>query len=220
MTYVSFLRAECHLVWRRKQNMVNSVLFFLLVVVLFPLGIDATPMFLSKAASGIIWCAAALAILTSVESLFKEDYHDGSLEQWLVSGLSVPILVLIKMALHWLFIALPLLLLSPVLSEVLYLPDNSFWPLFMSLMLATPSLFLLGGIGSAVTVSLRQGGVLMLLIVLPLYLPIIIFATSVTKTAQVGLPYDAPLAILGAIFFVSLVVSPLMTAISIKASVN
>ncbi|BFM49288.1 heme exporter protein CcmB [Marinomonas sp. THO17] len=198
----------------------NSLLFFLLVIVLFPLGIDSSEVFLSKAAGGIIWCATALACLLSVEALFKEDYHDGSLEQWVVSGLSLPILVLLKVILHSVMVILALIIMLPLLSQMLFLPANSFWPLLLSLLLAVPSLFLLGGIGAAVTVSLRQGAVLMLLIVLPLYVPIIIFATSVMKLTYSGLPYDGSLAILAAMFLFCLVLSPWMTAICIKASVS
>lgn len=220
MTYLSFVRAELFVMWRRKQNVINSLLFFLLVIVMFPLGIDSSEAFLAKSAGGIIWCATALACLLSVEGLFKEDYYDGSLEQWVVSGLSLPILALLKVMLHAVMVMVALVIMLPLLSQMLYLPMAYLGPLLLSLLLAVPSLFLLGGIGAAVTVSLRQGAVLMLLIVLPLYVPIIIFATSIVKLVYLGLPYDASLAILAAMLLFCLVLSPWMTAICIKASVN
>jgi heme exporter protein B len=220
MTYTSFFKAECLVVWRRKQSIFNALLFFIMVIVLFPLGVSAVPDFLQPASGGIIWCATVLAVLMAIESMFKDDYHDGSLEQWLVCGLSLPILILLKIATQWLSVIVPLLILMPILSEMLYLPYVSFWVLVLTLLAGTPSLFLIGAIGSALTVSVKQGATLLILLILPFYLPIIIFATSAIKAAQLGLPYSGLLAMLLAISLLSLVVSPFMTAVSIKASVN
>ncbi|MBD5769855.1 heme exporter protein CcmB [Marinomonas colpomeniae] len=220
MTYTSFLKSECLVLWRRKYDIFNALLFFIMVVVLFPLGVNASPEFLAPAAGGIIWCAAVLAILMSIESMFKEDYSDGSLEQLVVSGLSLPLLVLIKISLQWVAVIFPLLVMMPLLSEMLYLSSGIFWVLVVTLIIGTPSLFLIGAIGSALTVSIKQGGVLLMLLILPFYLPVIIFATSAIQTAQSGLPYSGLLALLLAISLLFLVVSPFMTAISIKASVN
>ncbi len=220
MTYTSFFKSECLVLWRRKYDIFNALLFFIMVVVLFPLGVNASPEFLAPAAGGIIWCAAVLAILMSIESMFKEDYSDGSLEQLVVSGLSLPLLVLIKISLQWVAVIFPLLVMMPLLSEMLYLSSGIFWVLVVTLIIGTPSLFLIGAIGSALTVSIKQGGVLLMLLILPFYLPVIIFATSAIQTAQSGLPYSGLLALLLAISLLFLVVSPFMTAISIKASVN
>ncbi|MGJ8646164.1 MAG: heme exporter protein CcmB [Marinomonas colpomeniae] len=220
MTYTSFFKSECLVLWRRKYDIFNALLFFIMVVVLFPLGVNASPEFLAPAAGGIIWCAAVLAILMSIESIFKEDYSDGSLEQLVVSGLSLPLLVLIKISLQWVAVIFPLLVMMPLLSEMLYLSSGIFWVLVVTLIIGTPSLFLIGAIGSALTVSIKQGGVLLMLLILPFYLPVIIFATSAIQTAQSGLPYSGLLALLLAISLLFLVVSPFMTAISIKASVN
>jgi heme exporter protein B len=220
MTYTSFFKSECLVLWRRKYDIFNALLFFIMVVVLFPLGVNASPEFLAPAAGGIIWCAAVLAILMSIESMFKEDYSDGSLEQLVVSGLSLPLLVLIKISLQWVAVIFPLLFMMPLLSEMLYLSGGVFWVLVVTLIIATPSLFLIGAIGSALTVSIKQGGVLLMLLILPFYLPVIIFATSAIQTAQSGLPYSGLLALLLAISLLFLVVSPFMTAISVKASVN
>ena len=220
MTYTSFFISECLLLWRRKQDIFNGLLFFLIVVVLFPLGINSTPEFLAPSAAGIVWCAVVLAILMTVENMFKEDYRDGSLEQLAVSGLSLPILTLLKVTPQWLGIVVPLLVMMPLLSEMLYLPSSGFWVLMMTLLLGTPSLFFIGGIGAALTVSIRQGAMLVMLLILPFYLPVIIFSTLAVKAAQDGMPYSGLLAMLLAMSLVSLVISPFMMAMAIKASVN
>lgn len=220
MTYFSFFITECRVVWRRKQDIVNVLLFFTLVVALFPLGINPSVDFLAPAAGGIVWCAALLAILMTIESVFKEDFHDGSLEQWIVSGLFLPILMLLKIGVQWLAVILPLLLIMPLISQMVALPDESFWVLIISLLVGTPSVFLIGAIGAALTVSLKQGAMLVMLVILPFYLPVIIFATSAVQASQSGLPYHGFLALLLAMSLLSLVVSPFMTAIAVKASVN
>ncbi|NLQ16566.1 heme exporter protein CcmB [Marinomonas sp. M1K-6] len=220
MTYYSFLTAECLVLWRRKQDVFNALMFFVIVIALFPIGINSSPEFLAPAAAGIIWCAAVLAILMAVEGMFKEDYRDGSLEQLVVSGLSLPLLILLKVAAQWFVVVLPLLIIMPLLSEMLYLPRSGFWVLMMTLLLGTPSLFLIGVMGAALTVSLRQGAVLVMLLILPLYLPVIIFATLAVQAAQIGLPYAGLLAMLSALSLLFLVISPFIAAIAVKASVN
>ena len=220
MTYSSFLASEFLVLWRRKQDVFNALLFFIIVVALFPIGINSSPDFLAPAAAGIVWCAAVLAILMTVESMFKEDYRDGSLEQLVVSGLSLPLLILLKVAAQWLVVVLPLLVIMPLLSEMLYLPSSGFWVLIMTLLVGTPSLFFIGVIGAALTVSIKQGAMLVMLLILPFYLPVIIFSTLAVKAAQEGLPYSGLLAMLLAMSLLSLVISPFMTAIAVKASVN
>ncbi|WP_417561270.1 heme exporter protein CcmB [Marinomonas sp.] len=220
MTYSSFFVSEFLVLWRRKQDVFNALLFFIIVVALFPIGINSSPDFLAPAAAGIVWCAAVLAILMAVESMFKEDYLDGSLEQLVVSGLSLPLLILLKVAAQWLVVVLPLLVIIPLLSEMLYLPSSGFWVLIMTLIVGTPSLFFIGVIGAALTVSIKQGAMLVMLLILPFYLPVIIFSTLAVKATQSGLPYSGLLAMLLAISLLSLVISPFMTAIVVKASVN
>ncbi|MGO3739937.1 heme exporter protein CcmB [Marinomonas foliarum] len=220
MTYTSFLVSEFLLIWRRKQDVINALLFFIIAVTLFPIGVSSSPEFLASAAGGIIWCAAVLAILMAVEGMFKEDFRDGSLEQWVVSGLSLPALILLKVVAQWLAFLLPLLGIMPLLSEMLFLPESSFWVLIMTFLLGTPSLFLIGVIGAALTVSLRQGAMLVMLLILPFYLPVIIFSTLAIQAAEANLPYSGQLALLSAMSLLSLVISPFMTAIAIKASAS
>ncbi|GAA0836336.1 MULTISPECIES: heme exporter protein CcmB [Marinomonas] len=220
MTYFSFFKAECLALFYTKQRVVNALLFFVMVVVLFPLGIDPSAEFLSPVAGGIIWCAAALSVVISVESMYKESYLDGTLTQLIVSGLSLPWLILIKVGVYWGAMMLPLLLLTPVFAQMLFLPSDSLFMLLATLLLGTPGLFLIGSIGAALTVSLRQGAMLMVLLILPFYFPIIIFSTAAIKAMQLGLPYGGLLALLGAISLLALVVSPVMTSLCIKASVR
>lgn len=220
MTYLSFLKSELLAVLYRKQDVINALAFFLIVVTLFPLGVNPAADFLEPAAGGIIWCAVSLAILLSVEAIFKEDFNDGTLEQIIVSGLYLPIVILIKLVVHWLAVIVPLLLLIPLLSQMLFLPWSILNVLIFTLLLGSPALFLIGTIGAALTVSLRRGAVLVLLIILPFYLPVIIFATGAISAAQTGQDYSGQLAILGAISLLALALSPGMSAISIKASMN
>lgn len=220
MTYLSFFKAECLTLFRSKQRVVNALLFFVLVVVLFPLGIDPSADFLAPAAGGIIWCAAALSVVVSIESLYKESYADGTLTQQVVSGLSLPWLILIKVGVYWLAMMLPLLLLTPVFAQMLFLPSDSLLVLLATLLIGTPGLFLIGSIGAALTVSLKQGAMLMVLLILPFYFPIIIFSTAAIKAIQFGLPYGGLLALLAAISLLALVVAPVMTSLCIKASVR
>lgn len=220
MTYFSFLKYELLSVVRHKQDILNALVFFLVVVTLFPLGVDPSATFLEPAAGGIIWCAAALAILMSVESLFKEDMNDGSMEQLVVSGLWLPLVILIKVAVQFLAVILPLLVLTPIFSQMLFLPWSVLSVVIFTLLLGSPALFLIGAIGAALTLSMRRGAILMLLIILPFYLPVIIFATGAISAAQIGQAYTGQLAILGAMSLLALALAPGMAALSIRASMN
>lgn len=220
MNYTSFFKAEWLSLLRRKQDTLNALLFFVMVITLFPLGVDPSAEFLSPAAGGIIWCATALSVLMAVEGMYKEDYNDGSMEQWLTSGLSLSLLVFLKVLAQWLVVIVPLLLVLPVLAHMLFLPSDDLGVVLFSIVLGTPALFFIGSIGAALTVSMRRGAVLMLLLILPLYIPVIIFATGAVRASQLGMSFSGQLAILAAISLVSLALSPVMAAISIKASVN
>ncbi|CUB03041.1 heme exporter protein CcmB [Marinomonas fungiae] len=220
MNYRSYFKAEWLSLLRRKQDTLNALLFFVMVITLFPLGVDPSADFLAPAAGGIIWCATALSVLMAVEGMYKEDYNDGSLEQWLVSGLSVTLLVFLKVLAQWLIVVVPLMIVLPILAQMLFLPMSVLGVVMLSILLGTPALFFIGSIGAALTVSLRRGAVLMLLLILPLYIPVIVFATGAIRAAQLEMAYSGQLAILAAISLVALALSPVMAAISIRASVN
>lgn len=220
MNYRAFLKSEWLSLMRRKQDTLNAILFFVMVIILFPLGIDPSSSFLAPASGGIIWCAATLSILMAVEGMYKEDFNDGSLEQWLASGLSLSWLVFLKTLVHWLVVLVPLMCTLPILANLLFLPVQQVGVVLITFLLGTPALFFFGSIGAALTVSLRRGAVLMLLLITPLYIPVIIFATGAIRAAQLEMPFTGQLAILAALSLVSVVLSPVMAAISIKAGVN
>jgi heme exporter protein B len=171
-------------------------------------------------APGVIWVAALLAALLSLDNLFRSDFEDGSLEQLLLSPHSLSILVLGKILAHWLVTGLPLLLVAPLLALFLGLPQAAMGTLWLTLILATPMLSLIGAIGVALTVGLRRGGMILSLLVLPLYIPVLIFASNAVDRAASGLPVTAQLNILLAMLILALVLVPLPTSAALKMSVN
>jgi len=208
------------LAYRRRTEMINPLLFFVLVTALFPLGIGADPALLRAVGPGIIWVAALLAALLSLDSVFRSDFDDGSLEQFLISAQPLSILVLAKVVAHWLITGLPLLIVAPLLGLLLNLPAPSITTLMLTLILGTPVLSLIGAIGVALTVGLRRGGVILSLLVLPLYVPVLIFAASAVAAAGSGLSIVAHLSMLSALLALSVSLSPLATAAALKISLS
>ena len=214
------IKRDLTIAFRHRDDIINPLLFFIIVVTLFPLGIGPESTTLARIAPGIIWVAALLATLLSLDRLFKSDYEDGSLEQMMLSPHPVFILVLAKIIAHWLVTGLPLILIAPLLAVLLHLNENSYSALMLTLLLGTPILSLLGAIGVALTVGLKKGGVLLSLLVLPLYIPVLIFATSAIDTAAMNLPYSGQLAIIAALFFGSLTLAPFAVCAALKVSTN
>jgi heme exporter protein B len=208
------------LAFRRRTEMINPLLFFVLVTALFPLGIGAEPALLRAVGPGIIWVAALLAAMLSLDSVFRSDFEDGSLEQFLISAQPLSILVLAKVVAHWLITGLPLLIVAPLLGLLLDLPGASIATLMLTLALGTPVLSLIGAIGVALTVGLRRGGVILSLLVLPLYVPVLIFAANAVESAGAGLSIAAHLSMLSALLFLSISLSPLATAAALKISLS
>ncbi|WP_077286192.1 heme exporter protein CcmB [Cognaticolwellia aestuarii] len=218
--FALIVKRDLMIAFRHRDDIVNPLLFFIIVVTLFPLGVGPESTTLSRIAPGIIWVAALLATLLSLDRLFKSDYADGSLEQMLLSPHPVFILVLAKIVAHWLLTGLPLILIAPLLAVLLHLHESSYGALMLTLLLGTPVLSLLGAIGVALTVGIKKGGVLLSLLVLPLYIPVLIFATSAIDTAAMNLPYSGQLAIIAAIFFASLTLAPFAVSAALKVSTN
>lgn len=216
----AIIRRDLLLAFRRRAEMANPLFFFVLVVTLFPLAVGAQPNLLRAMAPGVIWVSALLAALLSLDSLFRSDFEDGSLEQMLLSPHALSVLVLGKIIAHWLVTGLPLLLVAPLLAVFLGLPEQAMGTLWLTLILATPLLSLIGAIGVALTVGLRRGGMLLSLLVLPLYVPVLIFASGAVDRAASGLPVGAQLYILLAMLLSALVLVPLPTAAALKMSVN
>jgi heme exporter protein B len=218
--FTTVLMRDIKIAIRHSGDIFNPLLFFILIVTLFPLGIGPEPKVLTRIAPGIIWVAALLASMLSLERLFKADFNDGSLEQMLLSPQPLPILVLAKVFAHWLLTGVPLILVSPLLAVLLQLESNSYLALIATLSLGTPVLSLMGAIGVALTVGLRKGGVLLSLLILPLYIPVLIFATSAMDAAGMNLPYDGHLAIIGAMLVAALVLAPIAIGASLRVSTN
>ena len=214
------LRRELSLALRRRGELFNPLVFFVLVVSLFPLGVGPGPQLLATIAPGVIWVAALLATLLAMERLFRSDYDDGSLEQLLLSPQPLALLSLCKILAHWLTSGLPLTLISPLLGVLLHLPGPAYATLALSLLLGTPTLCLVGAIGVALTVGLPRGGVLLALLVLPLYIPVLIFGTAAVVAAASGLPATGQLALLGAMLALALTLAPLAVAAALRISVD
>ncbi|ABO22061.1 heme exporter protein CcmB [Shewanella loihica] len=218
--FFTLLRRDLKIAIRHKGDIFNPLLFFILVVTLFPLGIGPEPQVLTRVAPGIIWVAALLASMLSLERLFKADFVDGSLEQMLLSPQPLSLMVLAKVLAHWILTGVPLILVAPLLAVLLHLEANSYGALMATLALGTPVLSLLGAIGVALTVGLRKGGVLLSLLILPLYIPVLIFATSAIDAAGLNLPYSGHLAIIGAMLVGSLILAPFAIGASLRVSTN
>lgn len=218
--FVAVIRRDLVLAFRKRAEIANPLFFFILVVTLFPLGVGANPKLLQAMAPGVIWVSALLAVMLSLDSLFRSDFDDGSLEQMLLSPHPLTILVLGKIIAHWLVTGLPLLVVAPLLAVFLGLPEQALGTLMLTLVLATPVLSLIGSIGVSLTVGLRRGGMIISLLVLPLYVPVLIFASNAVEMAASGLAVDAQINLLIAIFFMSAVLAPLPAAAALRMSVN
>ncbi|MCK5889453.1 MAG: heme exporter protein CcmB [Methylococcales bacterium] len=218
--FLSALRRDLLLTFRRRSDIVNPLSFFLMVGVLFPLGVSPEASFLAKLAPGVIWVAALLACLLSVDGIFRSDFDDGSLEHMLVSPQPLILIVLAKVITHWLVSGFCLALTSPVLALMLFLPSEGVIPLVLSLLLGTPTLSLIGAIGAALTVGLRKGGILISLLVLPLYIPVLIFGASSVQAGSMGLPIQGYLALLAAILVLSIVLAPFAIVAALKISIR
>lgn len=218
--FFAIIRRDLLLAFRRRAEMANPLFFFVMVVTMFPLAVGAQPHLLQSMAPGVIWVSALLATLLSLDGLFRTDFEDGSLEQMLLSPHSLPVLVLGKIIAHWLVTGLPLLLVAPLLALFLGLSSQAMGTLWLTLIIATPLLSLIGAIGVALTVGLRRGGMILSLLVLPLYVPVLIFASSAVDRAAGGLPVAAQLNILLAMLLAALVLVPLPTSAALKMSVN
>ena len=206
--------------FRQQSDILNPVWFFIIVVTLFPLGIGTDPALLKRIAPGIIWVAALLAALLSFERLFKDDFIDGSLEQLMLAPHPLAWLVSAKVFAHWLLTGLPILFVSPLLAIFLALDPTTYVALFLTLLIGTPILSLLGAVGVALTVGLRKGGILLSLIMLPLSIPILIFSTMAIDAASYGQSYLGLLALLGAMLIGAITLAPFAIAASLRVSVS
>ncbi|MDU6410607.1 MAG: heme exporter protein CcmB [Yersiniaceae bacterium] len=217
---VTLIRRELKTAFRNRAEILNPLWFFLIVITLFPLGIGPEPQLLARIAPGVVWVAALLASLLSLERLFRDDLLDGSLEQLLLLPSPLAVTVAGKVCAHWLVTGLPLLLLSPLVALLLSLDFTTWRAVALTLLLGTPTLSFIGAIGAALTVGLRKGGVLLSLLVLPLSIPVLIFASGAIQAAANGMAIDGYLAILGAMLAGSLTLAPFAAAAALRISVH
>ncbi|SJM89448.1 heme exporter subunit; membrane component of ABC superfamily [Crenothrix polyspora] len=218
--FFAIVRRDLLLALRRRSEVANPIFFFILVITLFPLGIGAKPNILQAIAPGIIWVSALLATMLSLDSLFRSDFDDGSLEQIILSPQPTSILVLAKVTAHWLVTGLPLLIVAPLLAVFLGMPNHALPALLITLLLGTPILSLIGAIGVALTIGLRRGGMILSLLVLPLYVPVLIFASNAVEIASSGLAVNAQINILISMLVMALVLAPWPTAAALKMSMS
>jgi len=210
------IRRDLRLALRQGSDAVLVLAFFVMAVLLFPFGVGPEPNLLARIAAGVIWSMALLAALLSFDRLFQADYEDGSLDLLALAPLPLSAIVLAKTAAHWLTTGLPLLLVSPLLALILRLPGEALPMLLLALLLGTPTLSLIGAVGAALTLGARRGGVLLPLLVLPLYVPVLIFGVAAVDAAGAGLAGGPPLALLGGILLAALPLAPWAAAAALR----
>jgi heme exporter protein B len=218
--FVGQVRREWFLLIQSLEEVVNPLVFLFLAITLFALATGGGPEVLRELAPAIIWVLVLLANLLSLESLFRRDYEDGSLEQLVLHAQPVFLPLLAKILVHWAFSGLAMTLLAPVAALILYLPGSALPMLLGGLLVGTPALSLIGAVGAALTVGLRRGGVLLALLVLPLYVPILIFGAGAVTEQMQGIETMAQIYWLGAITMVSLTLAPFAVQMGIKVSLE
>jgi heme exporter protein B len=214
-----FLR-DLRIALRRRSDTVAALVFFIIVVSLFPLGVGPEPKLLRSMAPGVVWVAALLASMLSLGRMFSDDYQDGTLEQLLLSATPLPLLVCSKIAAHWLCSGLLLALMSPLLALQFDLSLPATGVLLLSLLLGTPLLSLIGAIGAALTVGVRGAGVLLSLLVLPLYVPVLIFGAGAVDASVAGLGAAAHFSLMGAMLVLAAFLAPWAAAVALRISIE
>ena len=214
------LRRQLVLAIRRPIEIGNPLVFFAIVIALFPLGLGPAPETLAGLAPGVLWITALLSSLLSSDTVFRSDYEDGSLEQLMLSGQPLFLAVLAYTGAHWLTTGLLLAAVSPLFALMLNLPLVGLGILVLSLLLGTAVLSLLGCVGASLTVGLKRGGMLLSLLILPLYVPVLIFGTAAVRAAVDGLPIGPYLAILGAMLSLAIALAPLAIAAGLRISLD
>ncbi len=218
--FVAVLRRDLQLAMRRKSEVLTAVFFFVVVAALFPLGIGPEMNTLRTVAPGVLWVGALLSSMLALQRLFEADYRDGTLEQMVLSPASMPLLVAAKLLAHWLVSGVPLVLLAPVLGLQFDLPSESLLTLTLTLLLGTPVLSLICGIGAALTLGVRGGGVLLSLLVLPLFIPVLVFGAGAVEAQASGLGAQAHLSILMAMLLPAAFFSPLACSAALRIALE
>ena len=216
----TIIHRDLLLVMRRKSEVLTALFFFVVVTSLFPLGIGADATLLRKIAPGVLWVTALLSTLLGLHRMFAADYQDGALEQLALAPQPMVLLVTGKIIAHWLVCGLPLVLLAPLIGIQFDLDANSLYVLMLTLLLGTPVLSLLGSIGAALTLGVRGGSVLMSLLILPLYIPVLIFGAGAVYANNVGLDTSGHFSLLGALLILALAFIPWVSAAAVKIAIE
>ena len=219
-TFLFYFRRECQLLVRNTANVAQPLMFFIIIALLFPFSLPAESGLLARIGGGVIWVSAVLATLLNLDNMFKPDYQDGTLEQILINDRSLSLAVLAKSLAHWVSSGFLLCLITPLLGLSFNIPSAQIWVLFTSLLLGTPSLVLIGAIGAALTVTLQRSGVLIAIIILPLYVPILIFGAGSLVQASIGLSYISEMYALAAILCLCLSLAPIAIAGALRLTIE
>lgn len=219
-TLALFFRREWQLMFRNTSALIQPLVFFIIIALLFPFSLPAENALLQRIGGGVIWVAAVLATLLSLETMFRPDYQDGTLEQCLIQPRSLELAMLGKILAHWSATGFLLAIFSPLLCVTFDIPTEQIWVLFLGLILGTPSLSLIGAIGAALTVTLHRGGVLIAIIILPLYIPILIFGAGMLTQSTQGIPITSQLYTLAAILVLCLTLAPFAIASALRVTIN
>lgn len=220
MRFWALLKRDVLVSWRKKSNIYQPLVFQLLIVTMFPLGLGAGAQTLAKIAPAVVWILALLSTLITLENIFKDDFEDGSLGVYVLSGMSLPLAMLSKASAHWLTTGLPVVLFAPVIAVLMHLPEPSYGILMLSLLLATPIFSLLGTVGSALIMNIKNGGMLLSVLVMPLLAPVLIFgAGAVLETTLGNSAYGHLLLLLGCTVL-SLTLAPLAAAAAVKINLE
>ena len=216
----AMIHRDLRLAMRRRADIVSALFFFILVVSLFPLGVGPEPELLRKLAPGVLWVAALLSTMLSLPRLFADDHRDGTLEQLALAPQPLALIVLGKVLAHWLVSGLPLALLAPLLGLQFNLSGDALWMLSFSLLIGTPALSGIGAIGAALTLGVRGGGVLLSLLVLPLYIPVLIFGAGAVDATVTGLGAQAHLSLLAALSLSGVFFAPWPSAAALRIALE
>ncbi len=216
----AIVKRDIKLSWLGGSTSSMVVAFFIIVVTLFPLGVGPEQNMLARIAVGVIWVAALLSCLLSLDRIFQADFEDGTLDQYALGPLALETVVLAKALAHWVTTCLPLILISPLLGILMNLDDPAFLPLIYAMLVGSPALSLIGTIGASLTISLRRGGVLLSLLILPLYVPVLIFGVMSVESAVMVLDGNATMLILAAITLFSLAITPWASAAAVRLSLD
>lgn len=220
-TFLAIAGRDITLAMRRRTDVLTTLFFFVIVVSLFPLGVGTEKETLSQLGPGVIWVAALLASMLALERLFEGDFRDGTLEQMLLTPQPLSVLVIGKVFAHWLLTGLPLVLIAPLIGLQYHMPEQSMLVMMLSLLIGTPILSLIGAIGAALTLGLRGGGILLSLLVLPLYIPVLVYGSGAVTVSAIDLADVQPyFSLLLAFLILALVFSPLASAAALRISVE